>query len=84
MPLDAEDSAAESERPRCSAARPEAAVENKQRLDDLRGAFGGLSESHHQILVMRELEGLSYSEIGERMGMSRPSSRAPCSALVAG
>jgi hypothetical protein len=42
-------------------------------LDHLRGAFGGLSEAHHQILVMRELEGLSYRQIGERLGMSRPS-----------
>jgi hypothetical protein len=42
-------------------------------LDHLCGAFGGLSETHHEILVMRELEGLSYREIGERMGMSRPS-----------
>jgi hypothetical protein len=47
-------------------------VEVKQDLDDLCGAFGGLSETHHDILVMRELEGLSYREIGERMGMSRP------------
>jgi RNA polymerase sigma factor (sigma-70 family) len=49
----------------------DAAIENKQRLEDLRGAFHGLSESHHRLLVMRELEGLSYSQIGERMGMSR-------------
>jgi RNA polymerase sigma factor (sigma-70 family) len=51
---------------------PDDAVESKQRLDDLCGAFGGLSEAHHQILVLRELEGLSYREIGERLGMSRP------------
>jgi RNA polymerase sigma factor (sigma-70 family) len=54
-------------------AAPESRLESKQRLEDLRGAFGGLSEAHHQILVMRELEGLSYREIGERLGMSRPS-----------
>jgi RNA polymerase sigma factor (sigma-70 family) len=52
---------------------PDDAVESKQQLADLQGAFGGLSEAHHQILVMRELEGLSYREIGERLGMSRPS-----------
>ncbi|HWT94963.1 MAG TPA: sigma-70 family RNA polymerase sigma factor, partial [Solirubrobacteraceae bacterium] len=51
---------------------PERAFESKQQLDHLRGAFGGLSETHHQILVMRELEGLSYREIGERLGMTRP------------
>ncbi|HEX6023876.1 MAG TPA: RNA polymerase sigma factor [Solirubrobacter sp.] len=51
---------------------PDAAVAAKQDLDDLCGAFGGLSETHHEILVLRELEGLSYAEIGRRMGMSRP------------
>ncbi len=51
---------------------PAAAVEGRQVLDDLRGAFGGLSETHHKLLVMRELEGLSYDEIGSRTGMSRP------------
>ena len=50
---------------------PPAAVESKQRLNDLRGAFGGLSASHHQLLVMREFEGLSYDEIGSRLDMTR-------------
>jgi RNA polymerase sigma factor (sigma-70 family) len=52
---------------------PDAAVDTKQTLDNLCGAFGGLSETHHEILVLRELEGLSYREIGEKMGLSRPS-----------
>jgi RNA polymerase sigma factor (sigma-70 family) len=52
---------------------PDAAVAAKQDLEDLCGAFGGLSKAHHEILVMRELEGLSYREIGERLGMTRPS-----------
>ncbi len=52
---------------------PDVAVDQKVAIDHLRGAFGGLSETHHQILVMRELEGLSYREIGKRLGMSRPS-----------
>ena len=51
---------------------PHDAVAAKQELNDLCGAFGGLSETHHEILVLRELEGLSYAEIGRRMGMSRP------------
>ena len=50
---------------------PPAAVESRQRLNDLRGAFGGLSASHHQLLVMREFEGLSYDEIGSRLDMTR-------------
>jgi RNA polymerase sigma factor (sigma-70 family) len=51
---------------------PDETIEVKQRLNHLCGAFGGLSEAHHEILVLRELEGLSYREIGERMGLSRP------------
>jgi RNA polymerase sigma factor (sigma-70 family) len=47
------------------------AVENKQLLADLRGAFGGLSESQHQVMVLRELEGLSYEEISRRLGVSK-------------
>ena len=50
----------------------DAAVEHKQRLDDLRGAFHGLSDSHHRIIVMRELEGRSYTQIGESLGMTKP------------
>jgi RNA polymerase sigma factor (sigma-70 family) len=53
-------------------ATPHHAVDTKLDLDNLCGAFGGLSETHHQILVMRELEGLSYRDIGDRLGMSRP------------
>ncbi len=49
---------------------PEAAMEDKQRLSDLRGAFHGLSDSHHRVLVLRELEGRSYAEIGEHLNMS--------------
>ena len=58
----------------CSRATPgpDARRESKQQLDDLRGAFGGVSELHHRILVLREFEGLSYGEIGARLGMSRP------------
>ena len=51
---------------------PHDAVETKQDLTDLCGAFGGLSDAHHEILLLRELEGMSYREIGDRMGMSRP------------
>jgi RNA polymerase sigma factor (sigma-70 family) len=50
---------------------PEAAMESRQALTDLQGALGGLSDSHHQILILRELEGLSYDQLGARLGMSR-------------
>jgi RNA polymerase sigma factor (sigma-70 family) len=50
---------------------PETAIESKQKLADLRGAFRGLSESHHKVIVLRELEGLSYAQIGEQLGMSQ-------------
>jgi RNA polymerase sigma factor (sigma-70 family) len=68
-----EDDGAQSVRPLISRSpTPDAAIESKQSLSDLRGAFHGLSENHHKVIVMRELEGLSYTQIGERLGMSRP------------
>ncbi|MBV9836958.1 MAG: sigma-70 family RNA polymerase sigma factor [Solirubrobacterales bacterium] len=73
VPLETDDELAGTDRLKLSsAATPETAIEGKQRLADLRGAFGVLSESHHKVLVLRELEGLSYGEIGQRLGMSRP------------
>jgi RNA polymerase sigma factor (sigma-70 family) len=53
-------------------ATPDSMVEKKVAIDNLCRAFGGLSPVHHDILVLRELDGLSYREIGERLGMSRP------------
>jgi RNA polymerase sigma factor (sigma-70 family) len=72
--MDADDALAPSDYGRLVSAEPvpDAALAVKQELDNLCGAFGSLSEAHHQILVLRELEGLSYREIGERMGLSRP------------
>jgi RNA polymerase sigma factor (sigma-70 family) len=54
-------------------AGPDAALIAKERLDHLRGAFDELSDVHSQVLVMRELEGLSYREIAERLDLSRSS-----------
>ena len=51
---------------------PEVRFQRKQQMGDLFGAFSGLPDNQHKILVLRELEGLSYGEIGQRMGMSRP------------
>jgi RNA polymerase sigma factor (sigma-70 family) len=54
-------------------AGPDSALVDKERLDHLRGAFDELSDVHTRILVMRELEGLSYREIAERLDLSRSS-----------
>jgi len=51
---------------------PVAALDDKERIADLRGAFGGLSDAERDALVLRELEGRSYREIGERLEMRRP------------
>jgi RNA polymerase sigma factor (sigma-70 family) len=51
---------------------PDTAITRKQQLADLCGAFGTLSETHHQVLVMRELEGRSYTEIAYKLGMTVP------------
>jgi len=71
--LDADHGLSSADRGRLTAVTTlDAALDSKQVLRDLRGAFGALSDSHHEILVLRELEGRSYSDIGERLGMSRP------------
>ena len=51
---------------------PEVTAESRQQLEDLRGALRSVSDLHHRILVLRELEGLSYREIAARLEMSRP------------
>jgi RNA polymerase sigma factor (sigma-70 family) len=48
-------------------------VETRESLESLQGALGALSESHVDVIVLRELEGRSYAEIGEQLGMSRAS-----------
>jgi RNA polymerase sigma factor (sigma-70 family) len=48
------------------------AVTWKERLHHLKEALGGLPESQHEALLLREFGGMSYDEIGERMNLSRP------------
>jgi RNA polymerase sigma factor (sigma-70 family) len=50
-----------------------AAVTQKEDFKNLREAFGGLPPSQSEVLVMRELEGLSYDQIAARMGITRAS-----------
>jgi RNA polymerase sigma factor (sigma-70 family) len=52
---------------------PDSALIDKERLDHLRGAFDELSDVHTRVLVMRELEGLSYREIAQKLDLSRAS-----------
>ena len=49
----------------------DAAVARRSQLESLRMAFHDLPPTQHEILVMRELEGLSYDSIGSRMGLTR-------------
>lgn len=51
---------------------PQDVAEARQRLADLLGALRALPESQHRILVLRELEGLTYSQIEDRLGVSKP------------
>jgi RNA polymerase sigma factor (sigma-70 family) len=48
------------------------AVTWKERINHLKEALGGLPESQHEALLLREFGGMSYDEIGERMNLSRP------------
>jgi RNA polymerase sigma factor (sigma-70 family) len=50
-----------------------ATVTQKEDFKNLREAFGGLPPSQSEVLVMRELEGLSYDQIAARMGITRAS-----------
>ncbi len=49
----------------------DAAVARRGQLTSLRMAFDDLPPTQHEILVMREFEGLSYERIGDRMGLTR-------------
>ncbi len=45
--------------------RPDTELEKRERLETLQQGLSKLSDEHRQVLVMRELEGLSYQEIGD-------------------
>ena len=51
---------------------PDAALVTKERLNNLQSAFDELSDVHTKVLVMRELEGMSYREIGDKLDLTRP------------
>jgi RNA polymerase sigma factor (sigma-70 family) len=72
--VDADEGMRQSDRVRLTgAAGPDSVLVDKERFEHLRGAFDELSDVHTRMLVMRELEGLSYREISERLDVSRAS-----------
>jgi RNA polymerase sigma factor (sigma-70 family) len=53
-----------------AAPSPDTCFERGQQLATLHGAFRGLSARQHTVMVLRELEGLTYAEIAARTEMS--------------
>lgn len=49
---------------------PQEQAEARERLDTLEQGLAQLSQEHRRILVLRELSGLSYQEIGGILGLS--------------
>ena len=49
--------------------RPDLQLERKERIQALHRALDGLPVHHRQILVMRELSGLSYQEISDTLNL---------------
>jgi RNA polymerase sigma factor (sigma-70 family) len=53
------------------AVAPDRALVARERLDHLCGAFDELSDVQARVIVLRELEGRSYREIAEQVGITR-------------
>jgi RNA polymerase sigma-70 factor (ECF subfamily) len=50
---------------------PQASVLRKELLGKIQAALATLPEKHRTILVLREIEGLSYEELAERLGIHK-------------
>lgn len=57
--------------PKIIGGNPGRALMDKEIRSRIEDALGGLSENHRAVLVMRELEGLSYEEMATTMGCSK-------------
>jgi RNA polymerase sigma-70 factor (ECF subfamily) len=57
--------------PRILGANPGRALQDKEIRERIDRALGELSDNHRAVLVMRELEGLSYEEMAKVMGCSK-------------
>ena len=70
--IDSEDfSPADEGRMSIGVASTDAAFSTREDLDTLRMAFDDLPDAQREVLVSRELEGLSYDKISSRTGLSR-------------
>jgi len=52
-------------------ANPHSNLFHKERLEKIRGALSGISEEHRAVVVLREVEGMSYEEIADVVGISK-------------
>jgi RNA polymerase sigma-70 factor (ECF subfamily) len=50
---------------------PQANLLRRELLDEIQAALDTLPEKHRTILVLREIEGLSYEELAERLGIHK-------------
>lgn len=66
--LDDEENAKQAELPDLRYS-PERLTEQKELHDAISDGLNRLSDEHRQVLVLRELEGLSYTEIGNCLGL---------------
>jgi RNA polymerase sigma-70 factor, ECF subfamily len=57
--------------PKIIGGNPGRALMDKEIRSRISDALGGLSDNHRAVLVMRELEGLSYEEMAAAMGCSK-------------
>jgi RNA polymerase sigma factor (sigma-70 family) len=72
VPIDEDTLLRAADRSRLAGApAPDAEVFTRERLEFLGGALDQLPDVHYRALVMRELEGRSYREIGERLDLTR-------------
>jgi RNA polymerase sigma-70 factor (ECF subfamily) len=57
--------------PSAALAGPQRAVLNSELKDKIEDALAGLSENHRAILLLREVEGLSYEELAKVLGIRK-------------
>jgi len=68
---DAETDVASDRLPVSSLGDPAKAVRNKEILDAVEESLDHLSEKHRMVIVMRELQGLSYADMAKAMSCSK-------------